>query len=44
MKEKVIKGYWWLPDSEKEKIPGILTINSSAGISLDLMGAFEKIW
>ncbi|EKR93702.1 hypothetical protein LEP1GSC161_1364 [Leptospira santarosai str. CBC1416] len=42
MKEKVIKGYWWLPDSEKEKIPGILTINSSAGISLDLMGAFEK--
>jgi hypothetical protein len=33
-----LKGYWWLPQCEEKRIPGILTCDEQQEITLDLLG------
>lgn len=35
-------GFWWLPFSPENQVPGILTFSSSDGIGLSLMGSFQN--
>jgi len=34
-------GFFWLPEKEEEKIPGILTINDGGEIELEVVGLFD---
>jgi len=36
-----IKGYWWLPDLEENKQPGILTFSQEDGAVLDVVGVLD---
>ncbi|HNC01689.1 MAG TPA: hypothetical protein PLS71_25840 [Leptospiraceae bacterium] len=36
-----IKGYWWLPELEEIKLPGILTFSQEDGASLEIVGVFD---
>jgi hypothetical protein len=36
-----IQGYWWLPEKQKEKLPGILLISGSGDVTLEVLGLFE---
>ncbi|MBP1908435.1 HEPN domain-containing protein [Methanolobus bombayensis] len=36
-----MKGTWWLPTKEEDKVSGILQFNSSDGGSLELIGSFQ---
>lgn len=35
-------GYFWLPEKEDEKIPGVLTINDGGKIELEVIGLFDE--
>lgn len=35
------KGFWWLPNTPDEQIPGVVKYNPSDGTSLELIGAFN---
>jgi hypothetical protein len=35
-----IKGYWWLPDSPDNKLPGTLTFSQEDGALLEIVGVF----
>lgn len=37
-----LKGYWWLPDSEENKLSGILTFSQDDGIFLEIVGVFDS--
>ncbi|MBW7941599.1 MAG: hypothetical protein H3C64_04190 [Candidatus Kuenenia stuttgartiensis] len=37
-----LKGYWWLPDSEENKLPGTLTYSQEDGADLELVGVFDS--
>ena len=34
-------GYWWLPENQDDKVPGILTYKPDEGIKLSLIGGFD---
>lgn len=36
-----LKGYWWLPDSEENKLPGTLSYSQEDGTTLELVGVFD---
>lgn len=36
-------GYFWLPESEKNKIPGVLSINDGGEIELEIVGHFSEL-
>jgi hypothetical protein len=36
------KGYWYLPNKPRRKLPGTLTFSPDVGARLDLMGAFQR--
>src|SRR5688500_3003699 len=36
-----LKGYWWLPDSAQNKLPGTLTFSQEDGAFLELIGVFS---
>ena len=36
-----LKGYWWLPKSEENKLPGTLYYSQEDGAALDLVGVFD---
>ena len=38
----IIKGYWWLPNNENPKVPGILKVYPNS-IILELFGSFKTI-
>lgn len=40
--EYVKTGYFWLPDRDENKIPGILTIKNGGDIELEIVGHFDK--
>ena len=43
LKEKYVKaGYFWLPEQQENKIPGILTIEDGGDIELELIGLFDE--
>ncbi|MFI8430693.1 HEPN domain-containing protein [Pseudomonas sp. NPDC078863] len=35
-------GYFWLPESEEDKIPGVLTISDGGRIELEIVGHFNE--
>jgi len=37
-----LKGYWWLPNLEENKLLGTLTYSQEGGASLELVGVFGK--
>jgi hypothetical protein len=37
-----LKGYWWLPGSEENKLPGTLTYSQEDGATLELVGVFDS--
>lgn len=37
-----LKGYWWLPNSEENKLPGTLTYSQEDGAVLEMVGVFES--
>lgn len=37
-----IKGFWWLPENQNKKIPGILKFSAGKKICLNLMGSFHE--
>lgn len=37
-----LKGYWWLPSSEENKLPGTLSYSQEDGATLELVGVFES--
>ncbi|MCX6153735.1 MAG: hypothetical protein NT007_06220 [Candidatus Kapabacteria bacterium] len=39
--EQSYNGYWWLPESPDDKIPGIITIKNDNWSKLELFGAFS---
>lgn len=40
--EYVKTGYFWLPERDEKKIPGILTIKDGGNIQLELVGLFDS--
>jgi hypothetical protein len=40
--EYVKTGYFWLPEQQENKIPGILTIKDGGNIELEVVGLFDK--
>lgn len=36
-----LKGYWWLPNLEENKLPGTLTFSQEDGASLEILGVFD---
>ena len=39
--EYVKAGYFWLPEQDEKKIPGVLTIKNGGGIELEVVGLFD---
>ncbi|CAK2548388.1 hypothetical protein [Vibrio crassostreae] len=39
--EYVKTGYFWLPERDDKKIPGVLTIKNGGNIELEVVGLFE---
>ena len=39
--EYVKTGYFWLPDQDEKKIPGVLTIKNGGDIELEVVGLFD---
>lgn len=39
--EYVKTGYFWLPDRDEKKIPGVLTIKNGGNIELEVVGLFD---
>lgn len=37
-----LQGYWWLPDSEENKLPGTLSYSQEDGAILELVGIFDS--
>lgn len=37
-----IKGWWFLPETPDERVPGILTWSQEKGATLELIGGFSK--
>lgn len=37
-----VKGYWWLPELEENKLPGTLTFSQEDGAFLELVGVFDS--
>jgi len=37
------QGYWWLPGTEGDKVPGILKFDPDAGTTLDLLGSLKGL-
>ncbi len=37
------QGYWWLPDTPEEQVPGILRFDPDEGATLNLVGSFGGI-
>jgi ApeA-like protein/HEPN superfamily Apea-like protein len=37
-----LKGYWWLPNLEENKLPGTLTFSQEDGAILELVGVFDS--
>jgi hypothetical protein len=37
-----LKGYWWLPNLEENKLPGTLTFSQADGAFLEIVGVFSK--
>jgi len=37
-----LKGYWWLPHSEENKLPGTLIYSQEDGATLELAGVFDS--
>ena len=35
-------GYFWLPDRDDEKIPGILTVQDGGQVELEIVGLFDN--
>ena len=35
-------GYFWLPEKEENKIPGILSIDDGGRIELEIVGHFDE--
>lgn len=42
IKEYIKTGYFWLPEQQENKIPGILTIHDGGGIELEVVGLFDE--
>lgn len=43
IEEEYIKtGYFWLPERNEHKIPGILTIKDGGDIELEVVGLFDE--
>ena len=42
MEEFEFSGWWWLPDSGDNKVPGIMTFSKEEGIRLKLIGSFKE--
>lgn len=40
--EYVKTGYFWLPEQQENKIPGILTIKDGGNIELEVVGLFDE--
>jgi len=38
-----VKGYWWLPENEDNKIAGLLYTSDDGRQYLELLGCFEKL-
>jgi len=38
----IIKGYWWLPNNDNQKVPGILKVSPDS-IILELFGSFKTV-
>jgi hypothetical protein len=41
MEELDLSGWWWLPDNEDKKVPGVMTFSDDEGIRLKLIGSFK---
>jgi hypothetical protein len=39
--EYVKAGYFWLPEQDNKKIPGVLTVKNGGGIELEVVGLFD---
>ncbi len=37
-----LKGYWWIPGSEENKLPGTLSYSQEDGAALELVGVFDS--
>lgn len=35
-------GFWWLPEADTERVPGVLRYNQKDGLSLSLIGGFDE--
>lgn len=42
MKDRIYKGYWWLPDCPENQVAGFLTIECNGKIVLELLGVLGK--
>ena len=43
MEELELSGWWWLPDNEDKKVPGVMTFSNEEGIRLKLIGSFKEL-
>lgn len=41
--ERLLKGWWWLPGKEDDKVPGVLDTNPSSNWRLECFGCFENL-
>lgn len=41
MEELELSGWWWLPDDEEKRVPGVMTFSNDEGIRLKLFGSFK---
>lgn len=39
-KERIYKGFWWLPSSSDKQVAGTLAFDSSGNVKLELLGSF----
>ena len=39
-KERIYKGFWWLPSSSDKQVAGTLAVDSSGNAKLELLGSF----
>lgn len=40
--QHIIKGYWWLPENQEDKVAGVLTYTPGERILLELIGGFKS--
>jgi hypothetical protein len=43
MEDLQFSGWWWLPDNEDKKVPGVMTFTKEEGIRLSLIGSFKDL-